>query len=112
MLVGVVAAADEGAGFNVAEAHLQGFVFEEGELVGGVEAGHREMVARGTEVLADGEDVYLAVGEVAEDGQEFVHLFAHADDDAGLGDEGRGIREQGLERLSRLASARNSKLRS
>ena len=86
LLVRVVAGADEGAGFYVAEAHLHGFVLEEGELVGGVEAGHREMIARGAEVLADGEDVDLAVGEVAEDGEELVHLFAHADDDAGLGD--------------------------
>ncbi len=42
----------------------------------------------GAQILADGEDVYLAVGEVAEDGEELVHLFAHADDDAGLGDLG------------------------
>jgi len=63
-------------------------VLEEGELIGGVEAGHREMVSRGAEVLADGEDVDLAVGEVAEDGEELVHLFSHADDDAGLGDDG------------------------
>ncbi len=40
----------------------------------------------GAEVLADGEDVDLAVGEVAEDGEQLVHLFAEADDDAGLGD--------------------------
>ena len=45
LLVGVVAAADKGAGLYVAETHLQGLVLEEGELVGGVEAGHGEMVA-------------------------------------------------------------------
>jgi len=88
LLVRVVAGADEGAGFYVAEAHLHGFVLEEGELVGGVEAGHREMVSRGAQVLADSEDVDFAVGEVAEHAEELVHLFAHADDDAGLGDDG------------------------
>gem|GEM_PF-4707100 len=86
--MGVVAAADEGAGFYVAEAHLQRLVLEEGELFGGVEAGHREMVAAGAQILADGEDVDLAVGEVAEDAEKLVHLFAHADDDAGFGDDG------------------------
>ena len=34
--------------------------------------------------MPDGEDVHLAVGEIAEDAEQFVHLFAHADDDAGL----------------------------
>ena len=63
-------------------------MLEEGELVGGVEAGHREMVAARTQILANRQDVDLAVGEVAEDAEELVHLFAHADDDAGLGDDG------------------------
>ena len=84
----VIAATDQRARLNVAEAHLQGFMLEEGELVRCVEAGHGKMVARGAEVLADGEDVDFAVGEIAEDAEQFVHLFTHADDDAGLGDDG------------------------
>jgi plasmid stabilization system protein ParE len=86
LLMRVIAAADERAAFDVLEAHLEGFVLKEGELVRGVEARHRQVVARGAKVLADGEDVDRPVGEVAEDGEELVHLFAHADDDAGLGD--------------------------
>ena len=45
LLVGVIAGADEGAGFDVLESHLHGFVLEKGELVWRVEARHREMVA-------------------------------------------------------------------
>jgi len=86
--VGMVAAAHQRSRLYVAEAHLQGFVLEEGELVRGVEAGHGEMVARGAKVLADGEDVDFAVGEIAKDAEELVHLFAHANDDAGLRDDG------------------------
>ena len=86
LLLGVVAGADQRAALDVAEAHGEGFVLEEGELVRRVEALHDEVVAAGAEILADGEDVDFAVGEVAEDGEQLVHLFAHADDDAGLGD--------------------------
>ncbi len=96
LFVGVVAAADQGAGLYVAEAHRKGLVLEESELVRRIEAGHRQMVAAGAEILADGEDVDLAVGEVTEDLQELVHLLAHAYDDAGLGYKRRGSREQGV----------------
>ncbi len=93
--MGVVAGADEGAAFDVAEAHGEGLVFEEGELVGGVVAGHGQVVAGGAEVLADGEDVDLAVGEVAEDAEELVHLLTHADDDAGFGHLGGDLLVRG-----------------
>ena len=43
------------------------------------------MVARGAQILADGEDVAPSAGEVAEDVEQFVGLFAEADHDAGLG---------------------------
>src|SRR6185312_4479131 len=76
LFLGVVAGADERAGFDVAEAHGEGLVLEEGELVGRVEAREDEVVATGPEVLPDGKDVHVAVGEVAEDLEEFVHLFA------------------------------------
>jgi hypothetical protein len=88
LFVGVVAGTDERTAFDVPETHLHGFVLEEGELVWGVETRHGKMVARGAQILADGEDVDLAVSEIAEDGEELMHLFAHADDDAGFGDDG------------------------
>lgn len=44
LFVGVVARADERAGFDVAEAHLQRLFFHEQELVGRVVARERQVV--------------------------------------------------------------------
>ena len=80
----MVAGADEGAGFDVAEAHLERLGFELGKLARGVETGHGEMVAGGAEILADGEDVAVDGGQVAEDGEQLGGLFAEADHEAGF----------------------------
>ena len=47
LFVGVVARANQWPGLYVAEAHLQGFVLQEGKFVRCVEARHCQMVARG-----------------------------------------------------------------
>ena len=86
--MGVIAGADEWAGLDVTEAHLQSFGFEFCELARGVETCHGEVIARGAEVLADGEDVAADGGEIAEDGEEFVGFFAEADHYAGFGESG------------------------
>src|ERR1035437_3506167 len=86
LFVGVVAGADQGAGFDVAEAHAEGFGFEIGEFARGVEAGHGQMVARGAQILADGEDVAADRGEVAEDGKQLDGFLAESDHDAGFGE--------------------------
>jgi hypothetical protein len=85
LFVGVVAGANEGAGFYVTEAELEGFGFQFGKFARGVEASHGQMVARGTQILADGEDVAVNRGEVAEDGEQLGGLFAEAYHDAGFG---------------------------
>ena len=82
----VIAGANEGAGFDVAEAHLEGFGFELGEFAWGVEAGHGQVVARGAQILADGEDVATGGGEIAKDLEQLVSFFAEADHDAGFGE--------------------------
>jgi len=84
LLVGVVAGADQGAGFDVAETHLEGFGFEVGELARGVEAGHGQVIARGAQILADGEYVAVDGGEVAEDLKQLGCFFAEADHDSGF----------------------------
>ena len=81
----MVTGADQGAGFDVAEAHAKRFGFELGELARSVEAGHGEMVAGGTQILADGEDVATASGQIAEDLEQLGSFFAEADHDAGFG---------------------------
>src|SRR5579871_400225 len=86
LLLRMVAGADERAGLDVTETHGESFVLEEGELLRRVEALHDEMVARGAEILPDGEDVDVAISEIAEDGEELVNFFAHAHDDPGFGD--------------------------
>ena len=83
--MGVVAGANERAGFDVAEASLEGFGFELGKLARSVEAGHGKMVAGGAEILADGKDVATASGQIAEDLEQLGSFFAEADHDAGFG---------------------------
>ena len=60
----------------MAETHGERLALHEGEFIGGVVAGDGEMVFRGAEVLADGEDVDADAGEVAVDRKEFAHFFA------------------------------------
>ena len=93
--MGVIAGADQRTRFDVAEAHLQRFGFELGELTGRIEPGHGQVVARGAQVLADGEDVAMYCREVAEDFEQLAGLFAKADHDAGFRHAG-GIQLLGI----------------
>lgn len=88
LLVGVIRGADQRAGLHMAEAHLEGFVLHELELLGRVVAGHGQVVARGAQILANGKDVDAYIGEVAVNVEELVHLFAKPDHDSGFGDDG------------------------
>jgi len=86
-LLGVVAAADEGAGGDVGEADVQSGAAEGVELLGAVEARDGGVVAAGAEVLTDGEHFDAGVAEVVEQGEDFVVGFAQAEHKAAL-DEG------------------------
>ena len=72
LLVGVIAGAHQRAGLDMAETHLQGFFFEEAELVGRVQPRHGKVVLRRPQVLADGEDVHVVGREIAENLEQFV----------------------------------------
>jgi hypothetical protein len=86
LLVGVVAGADQRAGFDVAEAHFEGFGLELGKLARRVEAGHGQVVARGAQILADGEDVAVTAARSRKTWSSSCGLFAEADHDAGFGE--------------------------
>lgn len=85
LLLGVVGASDQGAGFHVAKASLAGGAGE------GIELGRRpvsfdgEVPGSGAQVLADGDDVDAVAGEVIEDGDYLVGRFAEAEHEATLG---------------------------
>ena len=74
--MGVVAGADQGSRFDVAEAHFEGFCFQFGKFPRRVETGHGQVVARGAQVLSDGENVAVNGGEIAEDLEQLDSLFA------------------------------------
>src|SRR6266568_2080192 len=59
LLPRVVARAHQRAGFYVTIAHLEAVAAERGELVGRVISRDREMLARGTDVLADVQDLHV-----------------------------------------------------
>src|SRR5436305_13892088 len=71
LLFRVIAAADEGAAFDVAEAALFAAPLPFGELVGVDPAVDGEVLGGGLEVLAEGEDVDADGDEVVEDGVDF-----------------------------------------
>ncbi len=70
------------------EAHFVGLPLKKGEIFGRVHALDGQVIARGSKVLADGEDIHPASGKIAADLQQLVHVFAEADHDSGLGDRG------------------------
>src|SRR6267143_4300630 len=71
----VVARAHQRTGFYVAIAHLEAVAAELGELVGRVIPRDREMLARGSEVLADGQDVYVLRAQVPHRHQQLGPLL-------------------------------------
>ena len=60
----------------MAETHLQGFFFEEAELVGRVQARHGKVVLRRPQVLADGKDVHVVGRKVAKNFEQFAGALA------------------------------------
>jgi len=88
--VGVVAGADERAGLDDFPADVEADVAVPVELLGGDPAVDGEVVARGLEVLADGEDVGLGlVVDLFHEVDDLGVFLADADHDAGLRDQTR-----------------------
>src|SRR6185295_3118133 len=83
-LLRAVGAADERAGLDVADAAAFRLVLERRELLGRVEAPHREMLPGRLEVLADGHDVEPDPREIVHDAQQLLPGLAVADLEAGL----------------------------
>src|ERR1043165_7576976 len=94
LMVGVIAGAHQRAALNDAEAAAQALGLELVELLGGHPAVDGQAVARGLEVLADGEDGAPSptalrarrLLNLFHQGQDFIVALADADHDAGLGD--------------------------
>src|SRR5213083_3251721 len=84
LLPRVVARAHQRAGFYVTIAHLEAVAAERGELVGRVISRDREMLARGTEVLADGQDVHVLRAQVPHCHQQLVPVLTEPADDPRL----------------------------
>src|SRR5207249_12326191 len=57
LAVGVIGAADQWPGFDVAEAEGESFRFEGGKFIRMVVTGHGQMLLRGAEVLPDRHDI-------------------------------------------------------
>src|ERR1019366_5333278 len=85
LLVRVIAGAHHRSGLDVAEAEAQRFIPQLTEFLRRVEAGDRQVVARGAQILAHGENVNAAAAEIAEYLDEFVAGFAQSDHHAALG---------------------------
>ena len=69
---GVVGAAHQGAGLNVAKAQPPGLLAEGRKLVGMDIAFNRELICRRPQVLAKGQDVTADRAQIAKHGQEYT----------------------------------------
>src|ERR1035438_551824 len=75
---GVIGAADQRAGFHVGEAHFVTGAAEVFEFGGGDVAHDGQVLGRGAQVLADGEDVDTVGAKIAHHVQHFVDGLAEA----------------------------------
>src|SRR5215203_5921612 len=65
LLVGMVGAPDQGTALDVLKAELEAVLAQARKLFGRVVAAHRQVILRGPQVLADGQDVHLVLAQVA-----------------------------------------------
>lgn len=72
MFPGVVGAADEGTGFDVAEAELEGVVLEGGEFLRRDVAGDDQLFGRRPQVLSESENVAAVLAQIAKDFEQFL----------------------------------------
>src|SRR5215212_6513210 len=95
LLVGVVGAADERSALDVLEAHLEAELAERGELLRSVVAAHREVVLRGAQVLADGQDVHVVLPQVEHGALDLLLHLSQPHHEAAL-DEPTGVELLGV----------------
>ena len=79
LFVGVVAGADEGAGFDDGEAEVKGCCFPVGELFRGYPAINGQVFAGGLQILPQGEDVHIDSANIFQRLLEFLIGFADAE---------------------------------
>src|SRR5262245_15633382 len=84
LLFCVVGTAHEWAGFDMGKSHRESFCLELGEFGWIIEAGNRQMISRGLQVLTDGHDVTLHSPQIVQDAADLAERFAHAHDEARL----------------------------
>src|SRR5512146_1431603 len=93
LLPGVIAGANERAGFDVLEAHRHADVAHVAELIGRDVAVDRNVRLRRPQILAERQDVDVHRPEVAHDDLDLLEGLAHSEDDAALG---RNVRRDAL----------------
>ena len=71
LLVSVITGAHHRSGLDMAETEAESLASQMGELLGRVETRDRQMILRGAQVLAYGEDIDAACTQIAEDFNEF-----------------------------------------
>src|SRR5690242_12590514 len=99
---GVIAGTHERAGLDVLKAHRHPDVAHVAEFVGSHVAVDWNVVGRGTQILAERENVDVDGAQVAHDELDFLEGLAHAKDDARLG---RNVRRDPLGRAENLHHA-------
>src|SRR4051812_5239228 len=80
----MVGAAHQWSTLDVLEAELESVLAKVGELLWGVVAAHREVVLRGPQILADGQDVDFMLAQVAHGLVELLLHFPKAYHEAAL----------------------------
>ena len=82
LLVGVVRAADQGAGLDVADAQAAAFLLERGKLVWRIEARHRQLFAGRPQILANRDDVNSYAAQILQHRQHFFKRLTQSHHEA------------------------------
>src|ERR1035441_9593816 len=85
LLVRMIAGPHQRPRLHVAEANLERLGLQLGELARRIEPGHGQVIARGAQILTDGQNVATGRGQIAEDLEQLGGLLAQAHHHAGLG---------------------------
>src|SRR6185436_9975632 len=98
LAVGVIAGADHGAGFHMGKSQRQGLGLERRKFIRCDITLDRQVLARGSQVLPQGEDVDADLAGLAQHRADLVQLLTQAQHQPGLGDGTAplGVREDGV----------------